>query len=470
MPGHFFDTCDDFWCIHEGRKSDYARSAKGGTGNSRSKKLSIFLLRGDSNRMNSSQRRAPRRRKELSSRIRSREASRRRKSAARTLLQWQNKRAFAVWLQRITEGLATISPTVEFSGTRAEKDAVQRPEPAALKVVVGGTETTSSGHHGTGVRRRVPAVETVPSTTAEAHAEEILQYPVESLYSGCGLVGRKGQVYASTKRNPTLRCSTDWALVKPLIEEEGLGVGFSNRSFVLPTSFIEFKGRPVRPGKAQELRIPPAPGSSRTERAANIRQRLTAYLLDSRNAGVKVNIAPGKARPSCPELKPYLMESEKQNFVGSKTHSCAEASLLNGIYALCGYEDALEIAWAIESSGEEAIVMHLQKLGFLLQDYGGGTHRCELRKVKQYQKAKEKGMDGFEWLLNHSEGVYIVRMVGTEGLHHIVCVDSRSDKRIIRDNEENYPIRLSTTSLRLCGYPEKDPSIAEIRQLVQKKN
>ena len=420
--------------------------------------------------MKRSQRRAPRKRKELSSRLRSREAARRRKSAARALAQWPNKRAFAVWLKTIAQGAANLSSKVEFSFAQAEQDDVERSESHALHVVVGGAESTSSGHHGSGVRRRVPAVETALSTTTDVHAAEGLQYPVESLYSGCGLVGRKGQVYASTKRNPTLRSDADWALINPLIEEEGLGVGFSNRSFVLPTSFIEFKGRPVRPGKTDELRIPSAPGTSSTERAADIRRRLEAYLLDSRNAGVKVNIAPGKARPSCPELKHYLMESEKHNFVGSETHSCAEASLLNGIYALCGEEDALEIAWSIESSGEETIVMHLQNLGFLLQDYGGGTHRCELRKVKQYQKAKEGGMDGFECLVKHSKGVYIVRMIGKEGLHHVVCVDSGTDTKIILDSEENYPIRLCETSLSLCGYPEKDPRIAEIRQLIHKKN
>ena len=68
-----------------------------------------------------------------------------------------------------------------------------------------------------------------------------------------------------------------------------------------------------------------------------------------------------------------------------------------------------------------------------------------------------------------SDGVFIVRMRGAGGLHHIVCVDSRDEKRIIYDNEEKFPIRLSSETLRLCGHPEKHPNIAEVRQLINRK-
>ena len=80
-------------------------------------------------------------------------------------------------------------------------------------------------------------------------------------------------------------------------------------------------------------------------------------------------------------------------FFTSFTHSCAEASLLNGIYSLLGREEAVEMAWLFETSGEEPIVMKLQVLGFVLQKYGGGSNRCELVKVPEYQSEIEKGMD-----------------------------------------------------------------------------
>ena len=73
------------------------------------------------------------------------------------------------------------------------------------------------------------------------------------------------------------------------------------------------------------------------------------------------------------------------------------------------------------------------------------------------------------WLVDHSRAVCIVRMVGKNGLHHIICVDSRDGRKIIIDSEEVFPIRLSYDALRLCGHPEEDPKIVEIRQLVSKK-
>ena len=51
---------------------------------------------------------------------------------------------------------------------------------------------------------------------------------------------------------------------------------------------------------------------------------------------------------------------------------------------------------------------------------------------------------------------------------HIFCVDSSEGRRMIIDNEEQFPITLTVVNDRLCRYPSQNVIIAEVTEFVEK--
>ena len=73
--------------------------------------------------------------------------------------------------------------------------------------------------------------------------------------------------------------------------------------------------------------------------------------------------------------------------------------------------------------------------------------------------------EGFRWICDQAEGVWIVRLTQVGLVDHCVCVDSK--RGLIYDGEEEFPIRLAQESLALCGgVGARKLRIAEVRQIV----
>ena len=233
-----------------------------------------------------------------------------RRGARAAPTKWTSKSEFALWLSRVIWGSSTLGPVSGCKSTITYDPEEQNTGSCTLESETASrlafdVELSRSEHYGVGERPRVPA-EKLSSEVNMQQSLDVEEYPVETIYSGCGVIGMKGRIYASTRKNPTFNDSTDWELIRPLTEEHGIGIGFSFREFVLPTSFLEVNGTPLRYGKARELRIPRAQGITKEERSAQIRRIMYEFLMDSRNSGVLVNIAPAKSRPSCPALNKHL--------------------------------------------------------------------------------------------------------------------------------------------------------------------
>ena len=171
----------------------------------------------------------------------------------------------------------------------------------------------------------------------------------------------------------------------------------------------------------------------------------------------------------CSKLRSSWLKNEPL-LVSSRTHKCAEASIINAAWVMFGEVEALSVAWAFERYGEELFVVKLSQLVSYIHKTGAGVQKFELRRCNHRVEITKVGeVDEFQWLAEKTDGIYLVRLEDKGEVHHIVCVDCRKGKRMILDNEEPFPIALSSKNLRLCGYPSSNVRVAEIREVVEKK-
>ena len=67
---------------------------------------------------------------------------------------------------------------------------------------------------------------------------------------------------------------------------------------------------------------------------------------------------------------------------------------------------------------------------------------------------------------NANEGVWLVNLIGTEGINHVVCIDSSTKK--ILDGEGKYPMAFNEESIKCCVSDLIAIKKINVRKLVRK--
>jgi len=89
--------------------------------------------------------------------------------------------------------------------------------------------------------------------------------------------------------------------------------------------------------------------------------------------------------------------------------------------------------------------------------------RCELRRIPKAAMEAFQA-DKFGWLADLKEGVCLVRLEQHAVVDHCIVIDAK--RKWILDSAEDYPIRLSAATVRMCGGSEATKlGVAEVREL-----
>jgi len=128
---------------------------------------------------------------------------------------------------------------------------------------------------------------------------------------------------------------------------------------------------------------------------------------------------------------------------------CVEASLINALRCLNGdvavgkaVRFFKERSQRCANVGQVGSLVHKLKVKCQLR-------RCDLGDLKLMQgQGRERA---FEMVASKTEGVWIVRLYQSEVVDHLVVVDVK--RKVIIDSEEIYPVKLSVSTLRMCGGP-----------------
>ncbi|KAI0558150.1 hypothetical protein FGB62_230g011 [Gracilaria domingensis] len=174
--------------------------------------------------------------------------------------------------------------------------------------------------------------------------------------------------------------------------------------------------------------------------------RLKAYL--QRYPGFVVTVSkPAGARPSDGRLSQYVTRGFGPIFRRAVDGECMEVAIINAVHALCGSDFAAECEQKIAS--HSIILRSLLSLNQLVQSLSSGL---------QLQRGTPE-MKSFENLAQLLEGVHVVRVAKegrrlTESFRHALVVDS--NRGLILDGAEHFPLRLCRESLHLCagGHPK----------------
>ena len=158
------------------------------------------------------------------------------------------------------------------------------------------------------------------------------------------------------------------------------------------------------------------------------------------------------ARPPVPELKAEWVVDYGPTFAVHPAHQCAEASILNAVFALHGFTISNEVRNILRGQSAQAGVLDMRKLANLFDDIGSQVTRCQLQRCSIQAREEHEKNGGFGFLAEKASGVWIVRLHLSYKTNHVVVVDC--EKRIIFDSEENYPVLLTADNLRLCAGPD----------------
>ena len=139
--------------------------------------------------------------------------------------------------------------------------------------------------------------------------------------------------------------------------------------------------------------------------------------------------------------------------VGSDGDQCVQASLVNGIDRLGYRDEALEVA----RRSKVPRVRDFRDLSSWIQENLG-----------RYQISTQKDKRKYEWddVRTAEEGVWLVNLIGTDEINHVVCNDS-STKQIL-DGEEKYPMAFNDESIKCCVGDRIAIKKIAVRKLVRK--
>ncbi len=145
-----------------------------------------------------------------------------------------------------------------------------------------------------------------------------------------------------------------------------------------------------------------------------------------------------------------------QVFLFDTKFLCTLGALANGVYIKQGSDRANVVARTRPYRAARNL-KDLQKwvvnlIGFMSPD-----------KFREYDGSEKKQFD-LHWVLNHMTGVALVRLRGTPGVDHLICVDT--DQRKIYDSMEKKPLKLCAEDVKACcGENAHLDEIAECRKV-----
>lgn len=283
------------------------------------------------------------------------------------------------------------------------------------------------------------------------------RFIVHALIVGDGKVLEKGQIYASSKKDPDVY--DDWTCWKTEMDpvlDRNLFNGSLVREIPFNICHLEETEQYDKPAK---LVIPANLSASVVERQEEIVQTVKEYLEKPMNAGKVVKITANGARDFNQDIARHHIREKGETFATAGSFNCAEAAFINGVNCLQGKEVANNVAISFYKTNREVMHDKLRGFAFYVQQFQG-IHKSELRRVALPGK-----IDCFEWISSFQSGVFMIRFENEDGCNHTVCVDSRPDERAIWDHEELFAVSLSAATLRLCGGGGK-LYVGEVRELV----
>ena len=147
-----------------------------------------------------------------------------------------------------------------------------------------------------------------------------------------------------------------------------------------------------------------------------------------------------------------------------RSGECLPAAIANAVDLARGRQQAQETIRKMQNVTERAF--NLGKDGVLATRYG----RIELRKLSKSEKTSFNS-GRLDCVLQQASGIYIVRIVDDAQVDHCVVIDS--EKRIIVDCYEQYPVELSRENLVKCEGDRAIASrvrVAEVHKVVKRVN
>jgi len=150
-----------------------------------------------------------------------------------------------------------------------------------------------------------------------------------------------------------------------------------------------------------------------------------------------------KSRPSSSLISDHLIRSELTLAVSSQVE-CAKAAVVNAIRSLGASVEKFAIDVAVNKPRLRA------------RNMKGVTKWVEKEVRYAYLEyplppnRRYREVVSVEWIVENTNDILLVNLIGTGSVRHMVCVDCREGIRRIYDCAEMHPINLSEDALRCC--------------------
>jgi len=220
-----------------------------------------------------------------------------------------------------------------------------------------------------------------------------------------------------------------------------------------------------RAASDQAKALPPASGPktrpmrktlSHTQKQKIVGEAVTSFC--TKHPGWAAWVSGPGDRDKNPALKEHLVKTGDKILVKGKDGQCVAAAIANALYVLFG-EDCAREAWRKLDEEDP----HFSSLGRTWDTIHKLGVRCDLRKVPKDEMSAFL-VDKFEWLASLDDGVWMVRLEQHAIVDHCIVVDAKN--KLILDSAEDYPVRLSAATIRMCGGSEATAlRVAEVREL-----
>lgn len=131
-------------------------------------------------------------------------------------------------------------------------------------------------------------------------------------------------------------------------------------------------------------------------------------------------------------------------FAQSRERECAKCAVLNALKALRPSKEEFLLEMAMETLPFRARCLSD------VSKWAENSIRVLSVRYCTPKRPRDRESVSVKWILENTVDVLLVNLIGSGGVNHVVCVDSRADHRIIYDSMEEHPIYLNEESLRCC--------------------
>lgn len=161
--------------------------------------------------------------------------------------------------------------------------------------------------------------------------------------------------------------------------------------------------------------------------------------------GCVMNLCGPGAREKAKKAKYHYTKDNKRKFCSSQADLCSLAALMNSIAWRYGIKEAENASENLYNPGTR----DLAAINGWMQRQSGFS-QFSLQKVESDHlcSGNEEGDPILNWLMNQSNGIFLVRIMGTNGVDHMISIDI--EDRVILDCMEKRPMVLSEKAVKLC--------------------